>query len=69
MDNIRGATVMVLAMLGFAIEDAVIKLLAGALPIGQIIGLLGIGGAGVFALLCRVRHEALWHPDFLARSV
>ena len=69
MDNIRGATIMVLAMLGFAIEDALIKLLAGALPIGQIVGLLGIGGAGVFALLCRARKEALWHPDFLARSV
>ena len=69
MENIRGATIMVLAMLGFAIEDAVIKLLAGALPIGQIVGLLGIGGAGVFALLCRARKEALWHPDFLARSV
>jgi drug/metabolite transporter (DMT)-like permease len=69
MDNIRGATIMVLAMLGFAIEDALIKLLAGALPIGQIVGLLGFGGAGVFALLCRARKEALWHPDFLARSV
>lgn len=60
---------MVLAMLGFAVEDAVIKLLAGALPVGQIIGFLGAGGAVVFAILCRVRGEVLWHKDFLAPSV
>ncbi|MEO0379633.1 MAG: EamA/RhaT family transporter, partial [Pseudomonadota bacterium] len=69
MDNFRGAAVMVLAMLGFAVEDAVIKLLAGALPVGQIIGFLGAGGAVVFAILCRVRGEVLWHKDFLAPSV
>ena len=60
MDNLRGAAVMVLAMLGFAIEDAIIKLLAGALPVGQIIGLLGFGGACVFAVLCRIKGETLW---------
>lgn len=68
-DNLRGALVMVLAMLGFAIEDGLIKLLAGGLPIGQIIGLLGIGGAAVFAGLCMARGEALWEPGFLAPSV
>jgi len=69
MDNLRGAAIMVLAMLGFAIEDALIKLLAGALPVGQIIGLLGIGGAAVFAILCRVKREPLWQANFLARPV
>ena len=44
MDNLRGATIMVLAMLGFAVEDMFIKLLAGSLPIGQIIGLMATGG-------------------------
>lgn len=69
MDNFRGAAVMVLAMLGFAIEDAIIKLLAGALPVGQIIGFLGIGGAAVFAVLCRVKRQALWQKNFLTRPV
>jgi len=69
MDNLRGAAIMALAMLGFAVEDALIKLLAGALPIGQIIGLLGAGGAAVFALLCRTRGEALWDRSFLAPSI
>lgn len=68
-DNLRAALVMVLAMLGFALEDAVIKLLAGALPVGQIIGCLGVGGAAVFAVLCRARGEPLWDRAFLARSV
>jgi drug/metabolite transporter (DMT)-like permease len=69
MDNLRGASVMVLAMLGFALEDAVIKLLAGALPIGQIIALLGVGGALVFAILCRAKGQSLWDRSFLAPTI
>ncbi|MEL7152885.1 MAG: hypothetical protein AAFN51_03615 [Pseudomonadota bacterium] len=53
---------MTLAMLGFAIEDMLIKMLASAMPVGQIIGLLGAGGAVVFAVLCRSAR-----PDFAAR--
>ena len=60
MDNLRGAALMTLAMLGFAIEDMIIKLMAGALPTWQIIGLMGIGGASVFALLTRWRGQALF---------
>ena len=48
MDNIRGAALMVIAMLGFALEDMFIKLLADALSVGQIIFMLGVGGATVF---------------------
>ena len=43
---------MVLAMLAFAIEDAFIKALAGAIPTGQIIVILGVGGGAIFAVLC-----------------
>lgn len=60
MDNLRGAALMTLAMLGFAIEDMIIKLMAGALPTWQIIGLMGIGGASVFALLTRWRGQVLF---------
>ena len=69
MDNLRGATVMVLAMLGFALEDAVIKLLAGALPVGQIIGMLGIASAILFAGICRAQGRALWSRSFLTPAV
>jgi drug/metabolite transporter (DMT)-like permease len=74
MDNLRGATLMVLAMLGFAIEDMFIKLLAGALPIGQIIALLGIGGVAVFAVVLRLQKQRLlsrdmWTAPILLRSL
>ncbi len=69
MDNLRGATIMVLAMLGFAVEDAVIKLLAGAMPLGQVIGFLGLGGAAVFAILCRMQGQPLWDRAFLAPPI
>ena len=35
MDNLRGAALMVAAMLFFALEDMLIKLMAARLPIGQ----------------------------------
>jgi drug/metabolite transporter (DMT)-like permease len=61
MDNLRGAALMTLAMLGFAIEDMFIKLLSDRLPIGQILLSAGIGGALVFSLLALIRRE----PPFL----
>ncbi|APX11320.1 DMT family transporter [Tateyamaria omphalii] len=69
MDNLRGAAIMVLAMLGFAIEDAVIKFLAGALPVGQVVGFLGIGGTLVFALIARAQGQRLWDPAFLSPAI
>ncbi|MEL6451378.1 MAG: DMT family transporter [Pseudomonadota bacterium] len=69
MDNLRGAAIMVLAMLGFAVEDAIIKGLAQAMPVGQIIGFLGFGGALVFAIICRAQGLALWDRAFLAPAI
>ncbi|WP_339854933.1 DMT family transporter [Roseovarius nubinhibens] len=50
MDNLRGALLMVLAMTGFAFEDAFIKYMAADLHIGHILMLLGLGGTVIFAL-------------------
>ena len=69
MDNLRGAALMTLAMLGFAIEDMLIKMLASAMPVGQIIGLLGAGGAVVFAVLCRTRRVPLFDRAALSPPV
>ncbi|WP_334061939.1 DMT family transporter [Limimaricola cinnabarinus] len=69
MENLRGSLLMVAAMLGFALEDMFIKLLAGALPVGQILMLLGLGGGLVFTLMARARGETLWSPDFLQPAV
>lgn len=69
MENLRGAVLMTLAMLGFAIEDMFIKLMAGALPTWQIIGTLGIGGATVFAGLTLWQRQPLFSRRFLTTSV
>ena len=53
LDNLRGSLLMVLAMFGFALEDMFIKQMSGALPTGQILATLGLGGFIVFALVCR----------------
>ena len=66
-DNLRGSLFMVLAMLGFAIEDMLLKRVATAgMPVGQVLILFGGGGCLLFAALTRGRGEAIWHPAVLA---
>lgn len=65
MENMRGALLMVASMLGFAAEDAFIKLMTADLPIGQVILVLGALGTGVFAVAARARGEALFARDLL----
>jgi drug/metabolite transporter (DMT)-like permease len=69
MDNIRGAALMVAAMAGFALEDTFIKTLAQDLPVGQILMLLGAGGASVFATLALARRDRLVSRDLRDRWV
>ena len=69
MENLRGAGLMVLAMLGFAVEDMMIKVISGTLPIGQIIGLLGVGGAVVFGTICKLQGRRLLDPQLLTRTI
>lgn len=69
MDNLRGAILMVLAMLGFAIEDAFIKLMGDALPVGQILVMLGLGGSAVFAVVVLAQKRALFERDMRAAPV
>ena len=69
MENLRGSALMVAGMLGFALEDMFIKMMAGALPVGQILMLLGLGGGIVFAVMSMARGERLLSPDFHHRAV
>ncbi len=69
MDNLRGAVLMTLAMLGFAGEDMFIKLMAGVLPTWQIIAVLGIGGASVFGTLTVMRRQRLFTRAFLSGAI
>ena len=72
-DNLRGAALMVAAMLGFALEDMVIKLVSERLPVSQILVYLGLSGGTVFALIVRARGERLicrelLHPGVILRN-
>lgn len=60
MANLQGPILMVAAMLGFAVEDALIKHLAGRLPPGQIALALGLIGGTVFAVLLRRHGQRLF---------
>ncbi|SFS12483.1 DMT family transporter [Yoonia litorea] len=65
MENLRGAAFMVLAMLCFAIEDALIKVLAGRIPAGQVLGLICFGGLVIFLLWSTLRGMPLWDEAYL----
>lgn len=69
MDNIRGASLMVLAMLGFALEDMFIKLLAGTIGVGQILVMLGAGGGLVFGIVVVLQGRALFSRDMLSLPI
>lgn len=69
MDNLRGAALMTVAMLGFAAEDMFIKLAASRLPTWEIILILGCGGAAIFAFLTLARGQRLWARAYLAPPV
>lgn len=61
MDNMRGAVLMTLAMLGFSGGDLFIKLMTETLPTGQILTVMGVLGSAVFAVVLRLRGRALLH--------
>lgn len=69
MENLRGSLLMVAAMFGFALEDVLIKQLAGSLPMGQVIALIGCGGALNFGILTIVRGRRLVSPALLSGPV
>lgn len=69
MDNGRGILLMTLAMAAFAVEDALIKALSAQLAPGQIIAMIGVGGALVFGVVAKARGERLLSGDALLPAV
>ncbi len=67
--NLRGATLMVAAMAGFAVEDMFLKFAARLVPVGQILMIFGGGGMLVFAVLTKLRGERVFHPAILSRPI
>lgn len=69
MENLRGIALMVAAMLGFALEDMMIKAMADRLPTWEILVILGLGGGSVFALTAKARGERFCSRDLISRPV
>lgn len=67
--NLRGALFMVLAMAGFAVEDAFLKTAAATLPIGQILISFGLVGVLVFSLLAIRAGESPVAPAMRSRAM
>lgn len=61
-DVLRGIGLMVLSMACLAMGDMFIKLAAGAMPVGQVMLGVSLGGALVFLLIVKGQGLALWHP-------
>ena len=69
MDNLRGAALMVMAMLFFALEDMLIKFMAVSLPIGQIVGMLGVGSAIILAIFLMIQRQPLFDRNMLTLPI
>ena len=69
MDNVRGATFMVFAMFCFAVEDALIKQLSGAIPAGQVLGIICLGGFLAFLAWSAFKGQPLWQQAYLNPKV
>jgi drug/metabolite transporter (DMT)-like permease len=73
-ENARGALLMVASMAAFAFEDVFLKQAASTLPAGQVIAMLGFGGAVIFWLIAlRLRQPILsrqaWSRPALIRTL
>lgn len=60
---------MVVAMAGFALEDALLKQMAAAVPIGQLLVMVGLGSGAIFGTLARFQGRPLFSPMLLNRPV
>ncbi|WP_255400792.1 DMT family transporter [Methylopila sp. Yamaguchi] len=67
--NARGAAFMVLAMLGFAVEDTFLKLAAQSLPIGQVLMSFGAVGLAAFSAMAIAAGERPVSRAVLSRVV
>lgn len=60
---------MAAAMAGFAIEDVLIKQMAGALPVGQVLVMVGAGSGLLFVLICLARRDPVLSRMFFYAPV
>ena len=68
-ENFLGSFLMVVAMATFAVEDSVIKLVSSVLPVGQILFLLGVGGALSFFGLALILQKGIFSYGVFTRPM
>ena len=68
-ENFLGSFLMVVAMAAFAIEDSVIKIVSSVLPVGQILFLLGVGGAITFTGLSIILRKEIFSYGVFTRPM
>lgn len=69
MNNLRGIVLVILSMAAFATEDMFVKAMTQTLPTGQIMFLLGAGGALVFAIMAKRKGAELLAPLLRSRAL
>ena len=62
-ENLRCIIYMIIAMAGFAIEDAIIKQLSLSMPISEVLVLIGSGGLFAFSLMAKTKSVPLLTPN------
>ncbi|WP_420567097.1 DMT family transporter [Thalassovita sp.] len=62
MNNLRGIALIILSMAAFATEDMFVKALTTGLSVGQVMFMLGLGGALCFAAAALYQSQALFTP-------
>ncbi|MEP3345627.1 MAG: DMT family transporter [Litoreibacter sp.] len=67
--NFIGAVLMVAAMAAFAIEDAMIKVAAARLPLGQVMLIFGLGGTTIFTAIALFNKERLYTADVISPAM
>ncbi|WP_204114073.1 DMT family transporter [Shimia biformata] len=60
MNNLHSILLMTFSMFCFGVEDFMIKHMAASLPPGQVLLMLGFGGAVIFAAIAKARGQALF---------
>lgn len=67
--NLIGAIWMVVAMAGFAVEDAFLKAASINLPVAQVLMMFGAGGVVIFALWAQVLGQRMMPPEVLSKPM
>ncbi len=68
-ENLIGSLFMIASMAGFAIEDALLKLGAETLPLGQVVTMTGLSGMIVFAVLIKLSGQKLYSPEYFGPTM